>query len=250
MNPPLLCESCGYSVQGLPTERPCPECGVAIEASLPHRRTGSPWQARPSPTTWLKTNLLLLFRPRTTYRAMQVASSRSGLLIINLLVSGLLVGSVWTGVLIGDPARHARTQTGTGIFALSLVIQTAVIAAALWALTATEAVGLRFFGQRKGWRITWPVAWQVCSHASVGWIIAVLLSVIFHIAWLNVSFFGVGAWAERHLGATVHLIVAFGGFFLGLLVFETLAYTGVRQCRYSNAATEPRGGLSIQPETT
>ena len=31
----LLCERCGYIIEGLPTDNPCPECNRPIALSLP-----------------------------------------------------------------------------------------------------------------------------------------------------------------------------------------------------------------------
>ena len=54
----LLCERCGYSLEGLPHTHTCPECGVPIRESLPAQRTGSPWQRSPGVRSWLATNVM------------------------------------------------------------------------------------------------------------------------------------------------------------------------------------------------
>ncbi len=233
----LLCETCGYSVEELPPDNPCPECGRPIESSDPRHRSGSPWQSRPSVLSWLTTNSLMLWRPGPVLDRLRVTESRSGLLVVNVLLAGLFIAIIWTGVLIGDPARTARNAPGLLrwlAFAASLSAQTLLVAALLWSLTAIEAAGVRFFGRRRGWRITWPIAWQACSHASVGWLIAVVLSVASHIAWLNITYFGLSGWMQRRAGDYVQIGVVFAGFFGGLLIFEVLAYRGVRRCRYAN----------------
>ncbi|MEZ6318065.1 MAG: hypothetical protein R3B49_04810 [Phycisphaerales bacterium] len=40
----VLCERCGYVVEGLDPAGACPECGKPIAESLPERRVGTPWQ--------------------------------------------------------------------------------------------------------------------------------------------------------------------------------------------------------------
>lgn len=51
----LLCERCGYVVEGLPTEEVCPECAKPIAESLPQRRQLRPsfWRTLTSPRATL-----------------------------------------------------------------------------------------------------------------------------------------------------------------------------------------------------
>ena len=41
----LLCENCGYTLNGLPTDSKCPECGELISDSAPELRRPSSWEA-------------------------------------------------------------------------------------------------------------------------------------------------------------------------------------------------------------
>jgi hypothetical protein len=237
----LLCETCGYVIQGLPLEGNCPECGVPIERSLPANRDGSAWQRRPSIGTWISTNYSMLRRPVQVFEQLRVDGlHRWSLLLINVFVAATLLSLPWTGVLIGDPARAARTAPAwirSLIFARSLSAQVLAVAAALFVLTAIEAAGIRFFGTRRGWRITRNVAWQVCTHASVGWIVAAVLTLLALIVWLNISYFGLASWLERKgtWGTVIFAAVPASGFLAGLLVFESLVYLGMRRCRFANA---------------
>jgi len=235
----LLCESCGYIIAGLPGGARCPECGRETARSSALNRIGSPWQARPTLRYWAMTNLLMLARPtRVLDRLRMDPRGARSLLTVNLLVSGLLLSAPWTAVLIGDPARAARGGPYRSlIFASSLTVQAAAIAGTLALLTAIEARGIRFFGTRRGWRITRNIAWQVCAHASVGWIIAACLTLLSLVVWLNLSSFGLTGWLERrsNAGSSILAVVPLSGFFLGMLVFETLAYIGMRRCRFANA---------------
>lgn len=234
----LLCESCGYSIQGLAG---CPECGLPAADSDPSRRTGSPWQSRPSLRSWVTTNVLMLLRPNRVFDRLRMDScGRRSLMVLNILIAAGLLSLPWTGVLIGDPARAARTASpwaGTLIFLASLAAQVLLVGAALAVLTAIEAAGIRFFGTRRGWRITRAVSWQVCAHASVGWIVAAALTLLALVAWLNFSYFGLTGWLERKgaLGTAILAAVPASGFFAGLLVFESLVYFGMRRCKFANA---------------
>lgn len=239
-NSELLCESCGYTLDGLPTLGACPECGRGISLSLPASRLGSPWQSDRTVRSWVRTNYLMLRRPAAVFDLLRVDRTHlHSLLLVNLLLAGGLLAAPWVGTLIGDPARGARGSawlSRNGQFALSLAAGTIGIGGVLLALTAIESLGVRFFGKRRGWRITPDVAWQVCAHASVGWVVAAVLTILALVVWLNLSYFGLGGWMTRRggWGDLGLAAVPVAGFLAGMLVFEILVYRGVRRCRYAN----------------
>lgn len=261
---PLLCESCGYSIGTLPAHAPCPECGRPATQSLPEYRTGSPWQVRPTLWSWVRTNWRVLRHPDDLYeRVMIVPGKGRGLLLLNVVVAAFFLVDPWTGVLVGDPARAARNTdrlSETITYAWVLGIQVGAAALILLVLTWVEGLGLRFFGARRGWRVTRDVASQVCAHASVGWIFAALFPLValalstalvrnfpewggrFMNQRIDLSAFT--PWAKRvSVGELVTLLGLVGGFLGGLMVFEMLVYVGVRRCRYANAPSEdPRAG--------
>lgn len=61
----VLCETCGYPLEGLPAEGCCPECSTPVATSHPMSRTGTPWQGGaglgPLWATWRR----VLFQPQT-----------------------------------------------------------------------------------------------------------------------------------------------------------------------------------------
>jgi hypothetical protein len=69
----ILCENCGYTLNGLPDSGKCPECGSEIELSVSHRlRTPPLWEAadRPIWDRFFSTSARIIFRPKQFYRNM------------------------------------------------------------------------------------------------------------------------------------------------------------------------------------
>ena len=67
----LLCEFCGYTLNGLPPDGRCPECGRAVADSLGAQRHPPAWESPAPPPAWarfLKTTLALIFSPSRFYR--------------------------------------------------------------------------------------------------------------------------------------------------------------------------------------
>jgi hypothetical protein len=97
----LLCEGCGYVLNGLPHDGRCPECGKAIAESLGRQRVGPAWDAAAAPASlvavplpaaasaialpavksvgftggFLRTTAMVLFHPTRFYRTLNVRGS-------------------------------------------------------------------------------------------------------------------------------------------------------------------------------
>lgn len=229
----LLCERCGYPIGDLAGQAACPECGLDLGASDPARRVGSPWQARPSLSTWLDTLGLLARRPKSLYRITRVDGSRCGALLgANLAIAASLTSPA---VLVPWYLGYLRRRAGTGptddvltFFFAWAILWTAAFWV-LWLLTRIEWKGIRFFGTRRGWRISPEVATTVVAHASYGWILAGLLGLgatLAGMALVEQGPLGLPWLGRAGLGA--------GGFLAGLLCFEVLVYLGVREVRFAN----------------
>ena len=68
----LLCEGCGYVLNGLPAggDARCPECGKPLAESDPVLRIPAAWEEGQGFANFMATSLHVLFRPTHFYRTL------------------------------------------------------------------------------------------------------------------------------------------------------------------------------------
>lgn len=237
----LLCGRCGYPLDDVRHEPACPECGKPIAQSLPRFRTGSHWQMSPSVRYWVLTGLSLV-RWRETFDRVSVGPRDAvWLLRVNAGIAAVLVAGAFAEPRIDRVFVDERVSLPGLLGTLLLVTPIAYVA--LRALTGIERAGLRYFGNRRGGRVTPGIARAVTAHASYGWIVAGALAVIGAFvghAMLRTWYNRAGAgWVLTILPA--HVVFGLAGFFIGLLAFETLSYLGLLRCRFANPRPAENG---------
>ena len=232
----LLCERCGYVIEGLDTTGNCPECGKPIEESLPERRVGTPWQQSSGFRSLLKTWWMTLRHPLRTLDVIRFEESRSmGLLHTTLL---LPTGLSWLMIIIEFlPNTHFVNWLMLASF---LLVAALILAFGIYGMTGSEALGLQFFSRQKKTRITETIAWTVVAHGSIGWVFTFLIWLsAWKLDWLDRLIYPAQTDYEMrqqvYRNATGILIPGFLlGLIVGLLIFETFAYLGLRRCKYAN----------------
>lgn len=226
VGPGMLCERCGYAIEGLPESGACSECGEAVARSLPARRAGSAFQRSPSMFSLVMTAWRTLRHPRATFDEVRIGPGEGRLLLVVYLLVAAVPFSVGPWLDLARVFVHSR---GVG-WALNLVVTLVVLSV----LTQTEAFGIRLFGRKNRWRVTRDVARVVCAHAAVGWAVggvlfAVVLAAPVPTLWVRLPALLGGF--EVNVSAIVPPVISVG---IGLLVFELLVYLGVRRCRFAN----------------
>lgn len=158
----VLCESCGYTLNGLPNEGNCPECGQPVaDSTLRSGRAPSPWE---SDGRLIHTTIAVTFRPSTFYRSLKTRVGRAQLqaatqfalihwTLAAVIVAVAVVGHYSpTGVLQWSPGLPAAAGwAATGIVTAGAFLVTA------WGLTELATRLTVWEASWRGYRLPLPV---------------------------------------------------------------------------------------------
>ena len=230
----LLCERCGYVLEGLDQAGVCPECGKPIAESLPQLRVGTPWQQEPGFKSLVWTWWMTLRHPVKTLDVMQFEDT---LPLSPLSATLFYTIATCIAVVLIEPIPNLFSL----VFMLGIMV---FLGIAIWfvffALSGIEAFGLQFFGSRRGGRVDPNLAWAIVGHGAVGW---ALTGFIWVAGWklyrliyyLNPT---TDDYELRQLVARYTKLIIepsiVGGLVIGFLFFEFFAYLGLRRCKYAN----------------
>jgi hypothetical protein len=246
----LLCEKCGYVIEGLDTEGHCPECGKPVEESLPRKRDGSPWQQGTTPGTVLRTWIMLLRHPKRCWETLNI-NQESG---ISLMGWGLALGMLSSAITVLALTILITSQTNDAdvlVSVIGIILAACVIFMfTAWIYAGLAVLRIRFWANHRGYRITKPIAWTIIGHASFG---LALIPLIVFAGFLNMLIAGLMIYIEGtdifDSTNSIPVVLIYGGYFMilasipaGLTVFEILCLIGFRRMRYRNASrhTNPR----------
>jgi hypothetical protein len=229
----LLCEQCGYVVEGLDTSNPCPECGKPIEESLPIERPGTPWQQRHSIINLIRTWYLVVRRPKQIYDDMNwieqdgISLTAIGLCfaLIAFTASGLSVGS------LNSPAM--ALIIGFMIMVVMGLIYWVFAYVYAWFATAR----IQKMTQNK-YRIDSHGAWAVVGHASIGLCLPPLAVCVLYLlnlmAWVAEAITSINMHDFLDPVSGLMRLIFLASFPAGLILFETLCTIGTRRCKFRN----------------
>lgn len=243
----LLCERCGYIIEGLPETGACPECGRPIAESLPERRDLT------VATGWLGSVYRNAARTiRHPFRTLDRTPIHENVIHAGLwtrihaatwIGASLAVSSIALGVL--DDNEPYGLAIGLAVMMIIGLVGGTLVFLLIQLLTWIEVRGLVLFGKQRGSRITLNVARTTCAHGSAGWLIA---SIGFALTATTASLtWGLFAGWKQHDGyrsptlpgwgwAVVETspLVALAWIAIGFLFFETFAWLGLRRLRFAN----------------
>jgi hypothetical protein len=224
----LLCEKCGYVIEGLDQAGNCPECGKPIVESLPERRVGTPWQQSPGGVSLVRTWWMTLRHPVRTLDVMRVDPVSDWLLLTTIMIAVTIfaLGSCITNAVLTSQQyfREDRLLTSLAYFFFAFMIALP----ALYVLTTIEQQGLRVIARHRKFRIDTLLSRSICAHGGLGWMISSLIGSTTLVAVAltytnNNSFLDYNWW-----------LLALLAFVPGFLFFETFAYLGLRRLKFAN----------------
>lgn len=263
----LLCERCGYVVEGLATDGACPECGKPIAESLPERRAGTAWQRDPRAANLLRTWAMSLFRPvRTLDVLAERPATDTRLRRWTLLASALLLSIGYWQYGAVDVIREKPVS------AVVLVVFILACTLAVWpvllGLTLVETWGLSVIAKTRRFRVPLNARRAITAHGCVGWLLAgvSLCLVTAGLDVLHAVFTEPPVKYDPSLSPSENFAVIFAPrtplwldllsfltrvicVLTGFLFFETFAWLGLRRLKYANRVRpEPSGEpAGVQP---
>jgi len=221
----LLCERCGYSIEGRGREAMCPECALAVRQSLPANRTGTPFQRRPRWDGFWPTARLMLLEPGVVWATVQPVWWLSW----RLQNYSLLTASVAYGVGLAltlmprfpDPGGEFDLAIVVGLFA---AIPVFILGFLSWRVVEASLMAIH---RTPHGRMDKALAVTLVAHASFGlWpggAALLALGLACRTGILPPAYEGIGA-------------AVAGG--LGVFWFAGLTIWGARELRYANRLPE------------
>lgn len=250
----LLCERCGYVIEGLSTEGACPECGKPIAESLPERRVG--WERyRPGLSGAFRATVGIIRHPIKTLDRMPIDGNAVALgRHLRRTASGTAAaGFFLLAILVQLTAATGSSQPVAGAFIVPVIVWL-IVSPTLAILTAVEARGLVFLGRRRSARMDPMIARAICAHGSAGWVLASISLVggilmvamgtlvldAFDLDSFDLAYIGYVSGQELFLWMAswsviwIGVVIGVGGSCAGFLFFETFAWLGLRRLKYAN----------------
>ncbi len=235
----MLCERCGYVLNGLPADGRCPECGKPVAESVGDGRVPTAWDVAPGSARsrgFLRTTVEVILRPTHFYRTLAVraslASARSFAQLHWWIAAGLfgLAGAthaMWYGEGM-RPAAFTPTYLLAYVgFTIGLAIGTYLV---LDGLTRLAARLTYWEGTYRGYRLPYPVVLRGLYYHTPHYLpvaLATAVTVLGYQLLLMTTALSIDS-------ATKYLYVLCGEVVVGAIYLFQTYWIGMRNMMYAN----------------
>jgi hypothetical protein len=228
----LLCEMCGYTLNGLPTDGNCPECGNPVERSLgPSVRQPSAWERD---RRFFATTAEVIFRPtrffrQTTTRGDSKAANSFGRIhtaIAAALFAGAGILHYWGFLELDSSSGQGRVVS----FFIYVALFTCTYVAMIWTMRIAARL-TTWEATYRGFRLPIPVvqrglAFHAAHYLPIA-IIALATTGAYQIALKR-------DWLYWTIHADWYLYVLSGEVVVGAMYLFTTYWIAMRRMMYAN----------------
>lgn len=247
----LLCEGCGYVVDGLGDDGACPECGKPIGESLPRERSGSAYQRRRGWGPLIRTWGATLARPRRVLAELRI-DEKSGMslmwrgltLAIGLPILFYIAGGgvmIFHRLGVGDIGSFVTLVFFSGLGWLGVLVVGVVY-------TTLAVPRLKLIARGRGVRMDNALAWTIAGQASMGLTIwplcfsawgLVAVPVMIYVELTGDYMVYSAGWYR--IVQVVFSVILFVGLAVSFVEFEVLLSMGTRRLRFRNRVEKAPG---------
>jgi hypothetical protein len=235
----VLCEGCGYVLNGLPADSRCPECGKPIEESAGHERTATPWESQRPAAGFVRTSMEVIFKPTAFYRTLAVRGSVESarrFAIVHWWIAAALFGitcathTVWYWFRIQSMRSPLQSPREVAIFIAAAVVLTVMTYFALDWITRIAARLTNWEATYRGIRLPYDIVlrgmyYHAAHYLPVG--LVAFVTVIGYQLLLSMNAMGLDS-GTKYLYALSALVVVSAGY-----LFNTY-WIGMRNMMYAN----------------
>ena len=193
----LLCESCGYTLNGLPDDARCPECGTPVAESAPGTRSPSAWDRHPlagigvgpqSVIPLVRTTGNVIASPTPFFRGLKTRSpvdtaktfARFHIAAASVLFA--LAAVFHTAIALPQALYWWESAFGNNrlffvIASLGLIpASVAVVGLPIWLVTRAAAKLTTIEGTYRGLRLPYPAVLRVLNYHTADYLPVALLA--------------------------------------------------------------------------